>query len=77
MPSLHFGWAVLVAYGVVLALRSRWRWLAVLHPAITLVAIVLTANHFWLDAIVALELILLALVVTPPSARYAPLPRLK
>jgi hypothetical protein len=77
MPSLHFGWAVLVAYGVVLALRSRWRWLAVLHPAITLVAIVLTANHYWLDAIVALELIILALAVAPQSARYAPQPALK
>jgi hypothetical protein len=57
MPSLHFGWAVLVAYGVVRALRTRWRWLIVLHPAITLVAIVITANHYWLDALVALALI--------------------
>jgi hypothetical protein len=57
MPSLHFGWAVLVAYGVVGALRTRWRWLIVLHPAITLAAIVITANHYWLDALVALALI--------------------
>jgi len=71
MPSLHFGWAVLVAYGGVLALRSPWRWLLVLHPVITLTAIVLTANHYWLDAVVALALILIALVLTPPSARYA------
>jgi hypothetical protein len=57
MPSLHFGWSVLVAYGVVQALRTRWRWLAVLHPVLTLAAIVLTANHYWLDAIVVLGLI--------------------
>jgi hypothetical protein len=50
MPSLHFGWAVLVAYGVVRALDTPWRWLAVLHPTITLAAIVLTANHYWLDS---------------------------
>lgn len=52
MPSVHFMWAVLVAYGVVLALCSRWRWLAVAHPVVTLVAIVATANHYWLDAAV-------------------------
>lgn len=57
MPSLHFGWAVLVAYGVVAALRKPGRWLVVLHPLVTLAAIVLTANHYWLDAIVALGLI--------------------
>jgi hypothetical protein len=72
MPSLHFGWAVLVAYGVVRALRTRWRWLVVLHPAITLAAIVLTANHFWLDAVVAGALIALALVFAPASARVSP-----
>ena len=32
MPSLHVGWAVLVAYVVVTASRSRWRWLVLLHP---------------------------------------------
>jgi hypothetical protein len=72
MPSLHFGWAVLVAYGVVLALRSPLRWLIVLHPAITLIAIVLTANHYWLDAIVALLLIAAVYLVAPASARYPP-----
>jgi hypothetical protein len=53
MPSLHFGWAVLVAAAAILILRTRWRWLAVLHPAVTLLAIVATANHYWLDALVA------------------------
>jgi hypothetical protein len=72
MPSLHFGWAVIVAYGVVRALRSRWRWLVVLHPAITLAAIVLTANHYWLDALVAGGLIALVLAVAPASARISP-----
>lgn len=63
MPSLHFGWAVLVAYGVVRALDTRWRWLIVVHPTITLAAIVITANHYWLDAVVALGLILTAMAV--------------
>jgi hypothetical protein len=72
MPSLHFGWAVLVAYGVIRALRSPLRWIIVLHPVITLAAIVLTANHYWLDAIVALLLIAAAYLVAPASARYTP-----
>ena len=33
------------------------------HPVITLAAIVLTANHYWLDAVVATVLFAFALVV--------------
>lgn len=55
MPSLHFGWALIVAIGVRHlgnARRAIW-----LHPLITLVAIVVTANHYWLDALVAAVLV--------------------
>lgn len=57
MPSLHFGWAVIIAWGVVRSLRHRGRWLVVLHPLTTLVAIVLTGNHWWLDAAVAAAIV--------------------
>ena len=60
MPSLHFGWAVIVAWGVVHIFRSRWRQLAWLHPAITLIAITATANHYWLDSVIALLLVIAA-----------------
>lgn len=53
MPSLHVGWAVVVAVGVVAVLRTPWRWLVVLHPVITLLVVVVTGNHFWMDGIVA------------------------
>jgi len=53
MPSVHVGWALLVAIAVIGAARSRWRWLALLYPAMTTLAVVVTANHFWLDGIVA------------------------
>ena len=59
MPSLHFGWSVVVAVMVIAILRSRWRYLALLHPTMTLLAIVGTANHYWLDALVALLLVTL------------------
>jgi len=53
MPSVHVGWAILVAIMVISAARSRWRWLALLYPVVTTLAVVVTANHYWLDGIVA------------------------
>ncbi len=60
MPSLHFGWAFIVAGAYVSIRRTRRSWWAMLHPAITLLAIVATANHYWLDAAVAGVLVLAA-----------------
>ncbi|HEU4841661.1 MAG TPA: phosphatase PAP2 family protein [Ilumatobacteraceae bacterium] len=74
MPSLHFGWAVLVAAAVITILRTSWRWLAVLHPAVTLLAIVATANHYWLDAAVAGVLVVLAGLLIRAWARRATAP---
>jgi PAP2 superfamily len=48
---------------VVQVSRSRWRWLALAHPALTLLAVVVTANHFWLDGLVAALILALVLLV--------------
>ncbi|MDL5204885.1 phosphatase PAP2 family protein [Streptomyces sp. ALI-76-A] len=61
MPSLHFGWALMVAIGLIVATRSRWRPLWLLHPLLTLLVIVGTANHYWLDALAAAALLGVAL----------------
>ena len=53
MPSLHVGWAMLVAAGLIAAFKTRWRWLWLLHPTITAMAVVGTANHYWIDGIIA------------------------
>ncbi|MEU3606071.1 phosphatase PAP2 family protein [Streptomyces sp. NPDC035033] len=74
MPSLHFGWALMVAIGLIAATRSPLRWWWLLHPAVTLLVIVGTANHYWLDAIAAALLLGLALLVVPAPARPAALP---
>jgi hypothetical protein len=63
MPSLHFGWALVIMWAVLIATKSRWRFLVVLHPIITLAAIVLTANHYWLDAFAATVLVAFGLGV--------------
>jgi hypothetical protein len=71
MPSVHVGWAILVAITVITAARSRWRWLALLYPAATTLAVVVTANHFWLDGIVAGLLLALVLLVQYAISRVA------
>jgi len=63
MPSVHVGWALIVAIAVITVSRSRWRWLATAYPVLTLLVVVVTANHFWLDGIAAGLLVVLALVV--------------
>ncbi len=58
MPSLHFGWAMIEAIAVIAVLKSRWRWLIVIHPTLMTLSIIATANHWWIDAAAAALLIL-------------------
>ena len=53
MPSLHVGWALVVAIALISATAGRWRALWLLHPAVTLLVVVATGNHYWLDALAA------------------------
>ena len=73
MPSVHVGWAVLVAVVVIAASASRWRWLILAHPAVTIAAVVVTGNHFWLDGIVAAAMVGAVLAGQYGAARLAPL----
>jgi hypothetical protein len=57
MPSVHIAWAALIAWGVIKVTSSPWRWLILLHPVLTTVVTVVTANHFWLDGLVGVILI--------------------
>jgi hypothetical protein len=57
IPSVHVAWALLVACAVVLGTSSRWRWLVLLHPVLTVWAVVATGNHWWLDAVTAAMLL--------------------
>jgi hypothetical protein len=52
MPSMHIGWSVWCGVTILVLARSAWaRTVGVLYPVVTLVVIVATANHFWLDAV--------------------------
>jgi hypothetical protein len=59
MPSVHVAWAVLVGWAVVRVSTSRWRWVAVLYPVLTVFVVAATANHWWMDGVVAVALLVL------------------
>ncbi|MEU0369145.1 bifunctional glycosyltransferase 87/phosphatase PAP2 family protein [Streptomyces sp. NPDC006283] len=52
MPSLHFGWSLWCGLIVLMLAPKLWmKLLGLLHPLITVCAIVVTANHWVLDAV--------------------------
>ncbi|MEE1781479.1 phosphatase PAP2 family protein [Streptomyces sp. SP17BM10] len=69
MPSVHVAWCVLAAVAVIHVARSPLRWLMLLHPVLTVAVVVVTANHFWADGIVAVTILLFAYAVLALGAR--------
>jgi hypothetical protein len=63
MPSVHVAWAVLVAWAVITSGASRWRWLILAHPALTILVVVATGNHFWADGVMATLIVVVVLAV--------------
>ncbi len=53
MPSVHVAWAAIIGVGIVVASTRRWRWIALAHPCVTMIVVVVTGNHYWLDGVVA------------------------
>ncbi|MFJ9947637.1 phosphatase PAP2 family protein [Kitasatospora sp. NPDC091207] len=52
MPSMHIGWSLWCGLTIFFLARATWvRALGLLYPVATLVVIVSTANHFWMDAV--------------------------
>jgi PAP2 superfamily len=53
VPSMHFGNALLIAVvGFWLQKNKFMKWIMVFYPALVLLIIVITGNHFFMDAIV-------------------------
>ncbi|MEU1397436.1 phosphatase PAP2 family protein [Micromonospora zamorensis] len=65
MPSLHVGWALAVAVALIAVTGGRLRWLWLAHPLATLLVVVTTGNHYWLDGIVAAVLLAIVCLVLP------------
>ncbi|MFF3374563.1 phosphatase PAP2 family protein [Streptomyces sp. NPDC002680] len=52
MPSMHIGWSTWAGLTIFALASVPWvRVLGLLYPMATLLVIVATANHFWLDAV--------------------------
>jgi hypothetical protein len=63
MPSVHVGWAVIVGLFVWRCAGPGWRWAGVVHAVTTTAVVVVTANHWWLDGIVAAGVVAIAVPV--------------
>jgi hypothetical protein len=61
MPSLHVGWAVWCAIAIITSLKTTWRYLAWVYPVATMLVVVATANHYWLDGVAGTAVIGVAL----------------
>ena len=59
MPSMHVGWALLIAIAVVKVSVNPLRWVIVAHPVLTTAVVVVTANHYWTDVIAGAALAIL------------------
>jgi hypothetical protein len=71
MPSVHVAWAVLIAVIVIQVSPSRRRWLVLAYPVLTVTAVVATGNHWWLDGIVAVAILAVALLLQQVAAALA------
>jgi len=73
MPSLHVAWAAWCATAIVITTGTRWRHLAWLYPAATILVVLASANHFLLDTAGGLAVaglgVLAASRITPLLAR--------
>ncbi len=73
MPSLHIAWATWCVVALYPVLRHRSsRILAVSYPFMTLFSIIVTANHYWIDAIGGLIAVSIGLALARPVERLLP-----
>jgi len=61
MPSIHVGWAVLIAAACWTVGGNVARVVGLFHAVATMLVVVVTANHYWLDGIVAAVIVALCL----------------
>ena len=62
MPSIHVGWALIIAIACYTCSTSRWRWIGVAHGVLTCFVVVATANHYIFDGVGAAVVLAVAWV---------------
>jgi membrane-associated phospholipid phosphatase len=73
MPSLHVGWAVWAAAALWSVTRRRWlRWLLVAYPLVMVWAVIVTGNHWVLDAVGGVMVVAAAYFVSGLISRARP-----
>lgn len=72
MPSLHVGWAALIAIAT-WRLSTGWaRRLGAAHLAATVTVVTVTANHYWLDGAACIALLVpMVMLLTRPRTTMA------
>jgi hypothetical protein len=73
MPSLHVGWALWAGWQLVVHGRRRiTRWSGVVYPALITIVVMATGNHYLLDAVAGVAVVLLAMVAVRGVAALRP-----
>jgi hypothetical protein len=71
MPSMHTGWSTWSAFVMWGLVRRRWaKVLVVLYPMATVFCILITGNHYWLDAVGGLAAFAVGLGVSSLLTRW-------
>ena len=71
MPSLHIAWAMWCLFVLVPVVRRPWaRSLLIAYPVLTLFAVVVTANHYFLDALGAALVLALGFLMARPFTSW-------
>lgn len=63
MPSIHVGWAAVVALGTFALASGWWRWIVLMHLPMTVFVVAATGHHWWLDGAVAVLLLAAGLLL--------------
>jgi membrane-associated phospholipid phosphatase len=68
MPSMHIAWSIIAGALLIAVARGRWlAWvIAVLHPTLMTIAVILTGNHYVLDVVFGI----IALLISIGLARF-------
>jgi membrane-associated phospholipid phosphatase len=65
MPSLHVGWAVWASLALWPVVRRRWlRWVIAAYPLVMIWSVIVTGNHWLLDAVGGIAVVAVAYLAT-------------